>query len=125
MGVESTKDEPLLRQTLSLDPIESALALKLLHHLFEKRAQEMMDSIPGTKMAALLKESLSLATKIREEAHQMQKKMSYPEKVLFNDDANATQTTEATAEQLNQAVAHQELLFDLQGEKAIRTKPRR
>ncbi|MBA3239086.1 MAG: DUF3638 domain-containing protein [Parachlamydiaceae bacterium] len=114
--IESTKDEPLLRQSLSRDPIEIAKALKLLNIFFEKRTQEMVDSLKGARMASMLQESFNIP-KIKEEAAAIQQKMVYPAKVRFNDDANATQTTEATAEQLNQGIAHQELLFDLQGEK--------
>jgi hypothetical protein len=119
--IESTKDEPLLRQSLCRDPIEITKALELLNAFFEMRTKDMVKSIEGKWMAEILKDSFKIQ-KIKEEAAAIQEKMVYQAKVSFNDDANATQTNEDTAAQLNQGIAHQELLFDLQGEKATESE---
>jgi Protein of unknown function (DUF3638)/Type III restriction enzyme, res subunit len=111
--VEQTKDDPLLRASLSKDPlgIEKALAklTKRYHEKIVKIKAELATSATG------LGEKFEEAS-LKAGMKKIQDNMQYSNEVYFNDDANATQTTIAAADQVNNAQADQQMFLNMQAE---------
>lgn len=111
----STEDLPLERVSLSSKPRKIQRALQFQRERFEARRQVMEAKGELAAMASFFEGKFSAAS-LTSQCQVIQEKMLYPNKILCNGDAEATQVTEATAEQLNQVIATADALLDIHGD---------
>jgi hypothetical protein len=83
--VQSTKDDPLLRPSMTLSPVDTKAALKQLTNNFRKKQQSLPQFDP------------SFLESTRE---QIQNTMLYPKKVYLHHQLGASQTVETTSSQM-------------------------
>jgi hypothetical protein len=116
--VESTKDEPLHRLSLSKEPLPINKAMEKLDQRYKNRIEKTQTLLNNSNpILAKQYDRKSLLT----EMSNIKNKMQYPDKVFFNDDANLTQIAIASATQVNNA--QEQMLLNItmqeQGEKVI------
>lgn len=92
--VQSTRDEPLLRPSLTLEPIKRDAVLAQVRRTFEKKAADLFHQDPKS---------------LESDRQKIEQKMSYPETVLMHHALGSCQIVETTAAQLLMAAAVEEV----------------
>lgn len=93
--VQSTRDEPLNRPSLTLDPIDITTALEKVKNSFDKKVADISELI-SWNLSKINSEEMEKA-RLR-----VLSKMPYPKKVLLHQTLDASQTTETTSSQLEE-----------------------
>ncbi len=94
---ESTKDDPLLRQSLTLELVDKEVALKQIKSDFDRKIKEIK-TLRAWTLSSIDETAMETAR-----SH-IETKMRYPEKVPLHHAASGTQSTEVTSDQ---SVTHQ------------------
>lgn len=93
--VQSTEDDPLKRPSLTLDPVDTAIALKRVTDSFQEKIAAI-NALKSWSLSKIDPQAMEITRK------RIQSKMPYSKNVYLHHTLDTSQTTETTAAQLTE-----------------------